>query len=372
MTAGNLTPSGPVVLFACGGSGGHVLPALAVAAELNRLAPEVRCRFVISPRPLDQQLLQAHGVSGVVLEAPDSNLFWKSPWRAGRQFWRAWQQGARVLFQEQPVVVVGTGGAVSLPVGFAAIRQRRPLLLIEPNAVWGRANACLRRWARRIFAGFPVTPVAESAHRNQRVQVTGVPLRRAICELADRPLPPGRRTLLIMGGSQGASELNSAVLESLPQWGASLDGWRIVHLTGSRDAQRVRERYLELGTPAEVLPFVSDMVSLYIQSGLAICRGGASTLAELACAGIPAVVYPHPGAVRQHQLRNAEQYASEGGVVVLHETAVPEAARELSGHLKRLLEETATRERMAIQQHRQARPRAAEEIAAAILKHFPG
>jgi UDP-N-acetylglucosamine--N-acetylmuramyl-(pentapeptide) pyrophosphoryl-undecaprenol N-acetylglucosamine transferase len=145
-----------------------------------------------------------------------------------------------------------------------------------------------------------------------------------------------------------------------------------VHLTGSRDAQRVRERYLELGTPAEVLPFVSDMVSLYIQSGLAICRGGASTLAELACAGIPAVVYPHPGAVRQHQLRNAEQYASEGGVVVLHETAVPEAARELSGHLKRLLEETATRERMAIQQHRQARPRAAEEIAAAILKHFPG
>jgi UDP-N-acetylglucosamine--N-acetylmuramyl-(pentapeptide) pyrophosphoryl-undecaprenol N-acetylglucosamine transferase len=235
--------------------------------------------------------------------------------------------------------------------------------LVEPNAVPGRANRAAARFARRIFVGFDAAAevFARSVGR-ERLSTAGIPLRSALVEAFGRqaarrvPAPPFR--LLVFGGSQGARQINEAMIEAAP----SLDAQRleIFHQTGEADRERVAAAYTAVGLRAEVVAFEPDMPTRYRWADLALCRAGALTVAELAMAGLPALLVPYPYAADDHQLANARALADAGAARVLaaRPLPTPDVVKAIGGAFANPAELQAMSARAA----KLARPDAAERI----------
>lgn len=314
--------------IAGGGTGGHVTPALALGEAIRAHDADHRVLFIGSDRGLEARLVPE---AGFELEALGSRQV-MGRGLLGRAVGalsilgaslRAW----RVLGRFRPDVVVSVGGYAAMPAGLAAVVRRIPLVLVEPNAIPGRVNRLLARFAWRVFVGF------EAAGRRLdpdwrpgedtpgRVRCVGIPLRARLVEAfaggAPRrtPAPPIR--LLVFGGSQGARQINEAVMDALPAW-ATLE-LAIVHQTGEADRDRVADAYAKSGVAAEVIAFERDMPARYAWADLALCRSGALTVAELALAGLPALLVPYPYAADDHQAANAAELERAG------------AARKLDG-----------------------------------------
>ncbi len=360
----------PVFVFAGGGSGGHLYPGLAIADELNRLLPEIRSHFVCSDRDIDRQILANAGVSWTPLHVPTAGLLWRQPWRQCPNFWRAWRTAVNLLRDHPRAIVVGTGGFVSVPVVLAAGWLRRPVVLLEPNAVPGRATTALQRLAHLVCTGFPET--AEGLRRSTPLLNTGIALRsdltsRAIGNnLAGRP-----RQILVLGGSQGAAELNELVLRVVQEQPSLFAGWTIRHQVGSGGVERAREVYEAAGVTADVQTFFDPIADVYCSSQLVISRAGATSLAEFAGTGLPAVLVPHRQAVRNHQLANAALFAKVGAAVVVAGSSNGGRQAELRTGLKALLGDENLRTSFSHAMRQQARPHAAADIAA-VLTHLIG
>lgn len=294
------------------------MPGLAIADALT--AQEAGCRivFVGSDRPLEKHLVNAHAGRHYALPVESSLTLRRNPLKFLWRNWRAYCQALRILKDEQPRAVIGLGGFASVPLVFAATRHGVPTVILEQNLLPGRATRWLSRYADRVCVSFAETGTRLA--RSAKVELTGNPVRKEILH-ASQAVPlnsvDAQPTLLVLGGSQGAAPLNDAILQMVTRERAAFAGWRIVHQTGRDQLQQVHSAYERLAIDHAVDSFFADMPERYGQATLAISRAGATTLAELACAGCPALLVPYPHAADNHQLRNAQFYEAAGGARVV-------------------------------------------------------
>ncbi len=306
----------PHVLFAGGGTGGHLYPGLALAKALQARAGRIWITFVGTAHGLDAELAPAAGFPLYTVPAGrGSPLSLRRPWNAVR-FVQSVTACRRIFRMRPPDVVVGLGGFAAAPAGLAARWAGVPLVLLEQNVLPGRVTRLLSRWAAEIHLQFDEARTRLPRARGA-VLHSGSPLRAELAALADGPPVDGDR-LLVMGGSQGARRLNELVCAGVPSLIRSEVA--LTHLAGRRDFDFVRSAYA--GVPseaAEVRAYADDMADLYRRTRLGLCRAGAMTLAEFAAAGLPAVLVPYPAARDDHQTVNAEVVARAGAAVVLPE-----------------------------------------------------
>jgi UDP-N-acetylglucosamine--N-acetylmuramyl-(pentapeptide) pyrophosphoryl-undecaprenol N-acetylglucosamine transferase len=346
-------------LLAGGGSGGHLFPGVALAEELTRRNPRCRILFAGSGRGIDRTVLAGTRWEHAPLPVRPPSA--RHPISSVRTFTAGLRESLRLIDDLRPAAVIGLGGFASVPVGLAARLRRIPLILLEQNAIPGRATSLLSRWADRVCVSFePTIPLLP---KSASPILTGNPVRDAVRQIRlRRDRTP---TLLILGGSQGAAGVNAMTITAIARLKGRLAGWRITHQTGERDAPAVRDAYAAHGIAAEVAPFFPDLPTRYAEATLAISRAGATTLAELACAGLPAILVPYPRSVRDHQQRNAEHFASAGAAAVVPEGE--EAADRLAHTLASLLEHPTRLAAMSAAMRRLARPDAAGAVADLIL-----
>jgi len=325
--------TGAVALVMAGGTGGHVFPALATARVLQRRG--YRIVWLGTQRGIEARLVPAAGIPVEWLSV--SGLRGKgllTLLAAPLRLLVALYQALRVVRRHRPAVVLGAGGFASGPGGVAAWLLRRPLVVHEQNAVAGLTNRVLARLADRVLEGFPGS-FGGSVHAEH----VGNPVRPEIAAVA----PPerrfaarnGRARLLVFGGSQGAARLNAVVPAALAELPQALRP-EVLHQTGRTGLDETVAAYRSRGIEADVRPFIDDMAGAYGWADLAVCRAGALTVAELAAAGVPAVLVPFPAAVDDHQTRNAEHAVQAGAAVLLPESTLTPLT--LAATLRELLE----------------------------------
>jgi len=356
------------VILAGGGTGGHLQPGVAVAEALVGMAPEVRVCFVGTGTPLERQILLAAGYRCHTVPA--------RPLPRGIRQWPAflrdtlagYRRARLLLSQQRPAAVVGLGGYASVPVAWMAARRGVPVVLLEQNAVPGRATRWLSRSAAALCSAWDTDgwqPPGRVWH-----QVTGNPVQAAFFARG-RPVDgqtDGPRQLLVLGGSQGARALNQTVPRLLARLRPLLANWRIVHQSGWADWQATRTLYARLGLEATVVPFVADMPALLTRSALAVSRAGGTTLAELAATAVPAVLVPYPFASDDHQRINARRLVSSGAAVTVdQDERYGPFAQRLQQAVERLLADSGRLARMRLAMGRLARPEAAMDVARVVL-----
>lgn len=364
-----MTRSGPQsIIFAGGGTAGHLFPALAAAEQLRQLAADVKIVFAGSGRAMEQRHVSAAGFDYAALPSrplPQSVGDWV-PFvvenLAG--YWAA----RRLLADERATVVVGLGGYASAPTARAALRLGIPLVLLEQNVLPGKATRWLARRAAAVCAAW--APAKNHLPPGTRALTTGNPLRAEFFAPAHK-----ENLLLVLGGSHGAHALNVDVPKALYRAASSLNGWRIVHQTGEADHSAVARLYRRLGIDAETAPFFADMPRLMRSARLAISRAGGTTLAELAATSTPAVLVPYPHAADDHQRHNAELLVRAGGAVIVDQCGANPGGdtlrfdAALADALHPLISEPARLEAMGRVMRRFARPEAARQVAEIILQH---
>ncbi len=311
------TETSTCVLFAGGGTGGHLFPGVAVARELARRRPATRITFVGSGRDVESRVLSKEGLSLERVRAV--GLMGRSLTAVARGlvvlpagFLDAW----RVLRRHRPGLVVGLGGYSSGPVVALAALQNVPTLLLEQNAVPGVTNRLLSRLVRSAAVSYE----AALPHFGSVGFVSGNPVRTAFFDV-----PPPRSTLtqphiLVLGGSQGAHAINLAMVEAAPLITAAWATARFTHQSGEADLDLVRRGYRSAGATARVETFLDGMDKEMAGADVIVCRAGATTLAELAAAGRAAILVPYPHATHDHQRHNAAVVAQAGAAEVIDPT----------------------------------------------------
>ena len=358
--------SAPVALIMAGGTGGHVYPALALARELRtrswriiwlgtRRGLEAR---VVAADNIPIEWLSIGGLRGKGL------LTWVvAPFRLAR----ALLEALAVMRRHRPNVVVGLGGYVTGPGGVAAWLARTPLLIHEQNAIAGFTNRCLARLAREVYAAFP-----NAFGDGVVAQVIGNPVRAEIAAIpppAERfALRSGAIRILVIGGSLGAARLNSVLPYALARLAGRI-AVDVRHQSGERWIEAARRGYAEAGVRAQVSPFIEDMADSYAWADLVICRAGALTVSELACAGVGAILVPYPAHLDDHQTHNARILVAEGAALLIADRDL--TAERLAVELTALCAGRGRLIAMAERARLLARTGACAELAVA-CEHYAG
>lgn len=353
------------VAIACGGTGGHLFPGIAVGHELVAAGCEVT--LLISPKEVDQQAVKGAAQEFNIITLPAVGL-------RGRNFLRfltaslaSRRAAVRAFRPAPPDAVLAMGGFTSAPPVLAGKKFGAITFLHESNTIPGRANRWLAHVVHECFVGFP-----EAAGRlsNSRVLTTGTPVRPQFQPMEPSGarvalgLDPDRPVLLVTGGSQGASGLNRLVIDALPQLEARTQ-LQFFHLTGPQDFEAVKAAYASLGRRARVQPFSSEMELLLGAATLAASRSGASSLAELAAMGVPSLLVPFPAATDNHQLHNAAAFVNAGASQLLDQRHT--GAEQFADAVSTLLADGARLHAMAAAAARLHQPDAAAVIARRIL-----
>ena len=306
--------SAPVALIMAGGTGGHVYPALALARELRTRSWQIvwlGTRRGLEARVVPAENLPIEWLSVGGLRGKGLLTWLAAPLRLGRSLLEA----LAVMRRHRPTVVVGLGGFVSGPGGVAAWLTRCPLLIHEQNAIAGFTNRCLARLAREVYAAFP-----DAFGSGVVTRVIGNPVRSDIISLpppAERfALRSGAIRILVVGGSLGAARLNNVLPYALARLAGRI-AVEVRHQSGDRWLETARRTYAEAGVRAQVVPYLEDMADSYAWADLVICRAGALTISELACAGVGAILVPFPAAVDDHQTHNARLLVAEGAALLI-------------------------------------------------------
>jgi UDP-N-acetylglucosamine--N-acetylmuramyl-(pentapeptide) pyrophosphoryl-undecaprenol N-acetylglucosamine transferase len=393
---------GPHIVLAGGGTPGSLYPGLAVAAHIAERMPEATITFVGNGRPQERHPVAAAGFNYAHVPsrpAPETALHtvrFVTDNLAG--YW-----ACRWYFREKHVsLVVGLGGAASAPAVRAGISRGIPTVLLEPNASPGRATRWLASAATVVCLGFnearaelpssapvivtgnPARPAFERLHRQRQSW------RNGYCTLHDEHDAPifadhaalssggscedrgFEQRLVIIGGAGGARTINENIPHVLTQLRDQLVGWQIVHQSGEGQLQETERRYRDAGVDALVVAFIDEMAPVMFDSDLAVCRPGGTTLAELALAGLPAVLVPYPPVMDFH-MANAEVFAAAGAATVIDETDLGTTlGKELVSHLRPLLGDRKLLQRMAAKMRVLARPDAAALVTDAICDALHG
>jgi UDP-N-acetylglucosamine--N-acetylmuramyl-(pentapeptide) pyrophosphoryl-undecaprenol N-acetylglucosamine transferase len=241
------------------------------------------------------------------------------------------------LVRIRPDIIIGLGGYGSVLPVFAAYITGIPIILIEPNVIPGRANLLMARWADAVLCHWESS---KKRFKKGQIGVTGVPIRSGIVENETEDsgnpfkLNFRKKTLLVMGGSQGAQAINKVMLQSIPKLQTLVPGLQIIHLTGKHGYQAAKEAYKGMGISSFVSEFYADIGAAYRLSDLVISRSGANTIAEITAVGIPAILVPYPYATDNHQYWNAYELSSAGGALIIkQEELKPERVTKLVSDL---------------------------------------
>ena len=362
------TPSPFRVVIACGGTGGHLFPGLAVAETLHARGHEVL--LFVSEKEIDTTALKAHpefraeklpsvGMPSMVVSPAFVRFL--------RRFWDSYRQCGEIYRKFRPSVILGMGGFTSTAPILAARMKHLPCFVHESNAIPGRANRLAARFASSVLIGFED---CRPHFGGASCIFTGTPVRKNLGKPLERAtamkafgLDPEKPTLLVTGGSQGASGINQLLFKSAPILAGG--NIQIIHLTGKNDDRLAAANYQRDGIPHYVAPFHHSMEEAYSASDLVISRSGASSLSELSCFGLPSILIPYPFATDDHQKANAEIYARSGAAeMFMEKEAVPEV---FSALISNLLNDPQRRERMALAA-RQIAPASAAEIVADVME----
>jgi UDP-N-acetylglucosamine--N-acetylmuramyl-(pentapeptide) pyrophosphoryl-undecaprenol N-acetylglucosamine transferase len=334
--------SARTILMMAGGTAGHVMPALAVAADLSARGWKVH--WMGSPAGMENRLVQPqgypmHAIDFGGLRGKGIAARLRLPWRLAR----ALVQALHVLRKVRPDVVLGMGGYITVPGGLAARLLGFPLLIHEQNGVAGSANRLLARLGARALESLPGTL--------RGAVLTGNPVRAPIAALPDpESRLAGRQgplQVLVVGGSLGAQALNECVPRALALLPTETRP-RVIHQAGERHLADLRANYAAAGVEGDLRAFIDDMARCYGEADLVICRAGATTVAELAAAGLPAILVPYPHAIDDHQTANARRLAKAGAAELVPQAQFdpPRLAQLLSGLGRERLLEMARRARM--------------------------
>jgi UDP-N-acetylglucosamine--N-acetylmuramyl-(pentapeptide) pyrophosphoryl-undecaprenol N-acetylglucosamine transferase len=360
-------------------SGGHLIPALELTSALARAGAVVKLWYARrrATAPLTR-LLIAQALATLATETTRESrvevepIFLAPSRNPARRLWHGaalWRRTQRCVAEFAPHVVVGFGGWVSAPVLLAAMRRRIACLLHEQNVLPGRANRWLVSRVDRVALAFRDT---RALLNGPRCCVVGLPVRREIGRLSRSEaaqqlgLRPDQPTVLVIGGSQGSRTLNRLMVEAMARATAEeRQRWQVIHVAGPDDEQAVRAAYAAAAVQARVAAALSDMAAAYAQADLVVSRAGASTIAELARVGLPALLVPYPHA-GGHQLANARMVEAIGGGWVFEEPRV--TAEALLGALRRLLADHTLRALMGSRMRRLDVPEATEQLARAVME----
>lgn len=362
------------VILAGGGTGGHLFPGLAVIDELRRRRPSLEVLFVGTERGIEARVLPKMGERLELLEV--SPLKGQSPMNLMKSLFRmpkALGAARKILDEFKPDLVIGVGGYASGPMLLAASRAKIPTAILEQNAHVGLTNRLLAKRVGRAYLSFEETAVK---FREETVRVVGNPIRKEIVAAARLahvdPLGFEARAdqIFILGGSQGARALNEFLPEALAALDLGAMGVSVLHQTGESMRDAVEARYQELGVPARVESFISDMAGAYASSKLVIARAGASTVAELAALGRPAIFIPFPFAADDHQTRNAESLESAGAALSIQERDLDRD--EMIATIRDLLEDEPKRRAMGEAARRVGKPEAAADIVDDLMAWLEG
>ncbi|HUC85749.1 MAG TPA: undecaprenyldiphospho-muramoylpentapeptide beta-N-acetylglucosaminyltransferase [Candidatus Acidoferrales bacterium] len=359
--------SHPLVAIACGGTGGHLFPGLAVAGELKQNGCEVA--LLISPKEVDQEAVKS--ASGLaVFTLPAVGLQNRNYFTFAGNFVRSLFAARKAFRQHRPEAVLAMGGFTSAPPIFVAKELGARTFLHESNTVPGKANRYLAHFVDEVFVGFPETAARLKA---RAITHTGTPVRAQFSILdadgrvsaanhfgfkSDRPV------VLVMGGSQGASGLNAMVLSALPLLAPKK--WQWLHLTGVTDFEKAKSAYAAVGLAAVVKPFLAEMDLALGLATAAVSRAGASSLAEIAAVRLPALLVPFPAAADNHQFFNAQAYAAGGAARLLEQKdSTPE---KVAAVLVELVENGPARVKIMAALEPWHAPQSAVQIATGILR----
>ena len=352
----------PFIAIACGGTGGHLFPGLAVAQQLQERGCDVA--LLISPKEVDQQAVKS--VLGMeIFTLPAVGLQNRNYFSFAKSFWNSFRASQKFFRQRRPVAVLAMGGFTSAPPIFAAKLSGAKTFLHESNTIPGRANRLLARFVDTAFIGFPETA---ARLRAKKTLVTGTPVRpqfqprdAAECRIA-LGLNPNLPVILVVGGSQGARGLNDLVLSALPL--LKNRDWQFLHLTGANDFERVNAAYAANGIKAVVKPFMTEMNLALGAATACISRSGASSLAEMAAMRLPSLLVPLPTAADNHQFFNALAFDKTGAAKLLEQKSSPENVARL---LAEIVGDEAVRQKIQAALTQWHAPEAAATIAENIL-----
>ena len=377
----NLETKTLFVAIACGGTGGHLFPGLAVAEQLKLRGCDVA--LLVSPKDVDQQAVKS--ASGMeILTLPTVGLQNRNYFSFTGTFVKSLFAARKLYRQRRPDAVLAMGGFTSAPPIFVAKDLGVKTFLHESNTIPGRANRLLSRFVDGAFVGFPE---AAARLKTRKVTVTGTPVRpqfqpqdAAKCRSA-LGLDPNRPTILVVGGSQGASGLNEMILSALPclaergqlarevglggEHAGGPPALQFLHLTGAKDFEKVNAAYTARGIKAVVKPFLAEMDLALGAATVAVSRAGASSLAEIAAMRLPALLVPFPAAADNHQFFNASAFEKTGAAKLLEQKySTPE---KVAAILTEMIENEAARSKMQSALAQWHAPKAAEQIAENIL-----
>lgn len=358
------------VMIAGGGTGGHLFPGIALAEQVVAAGGEVR--FVGTDRGIEAKAVPEYGYSLDKIEVSGIKGRGIKGLIAGLlRLPKAWLQSRRIIKRFDPDVVVGVGGYASGPIVATAWLLRRPTAILEQNSVPGVTNRILGKLVRRVFATFP------DAHGHfpaRKVVLAGNPIRAALVERLEQARSEAASEatsrpvrLFVFGGSQGARAINQAMTGAAAALAEALPGVEIWHQTGAGELDATRAGYAEAGLSepqVRVVPFIKDMSEPYAWCDLVICRAGATSLAELAAVGCPALLIPFPHAADDHQTHNAKSLVDVGAAVMVAE---PQLDRDrLVAEVTGLLGDSERLASMRANMLAAAKPQAAASIYAAL------
>jgi UDP-N-acetylglucosamine--N-acetylmuramyl-(pentapeptide) pyrophosphoryl-undecaprenol N-acetylglucosamine transferase len=346
------------VLISGGGTGGHLFPAIAVAQALSRKDPDATILFAGRREGIEAKTVASYGMPFKAI--PAAPLYteqvwrnWKLPPVLGAALWQSW----RLLDRFKPDVVLGTGGYVSVPLIMAAGLARVPIVLQEQNLMPGRATRALARFAAKVATAYPESsrflPAAKTV-------VTGTPVRTEFWRRKEN-FPERPRTILVLGGSQGAHRLNQAIADAVP-WLLDRPDLGIMHQTGAREIDAMQAVKATLPPMAaaryEPFAFANDLADRIRAADLVISRAGASTLSEVSAIGVPMILIPYPYA-GGHQRMNVTPYESAGAAIVIPDE---EVEGRLRGVVTSVIDDPARYRKMVEAMRGLGRPYAAEEV----------
>jgi UDP-N-acetylglucosamine--N-acetylmuramyl-(pentapeptide) pyrophosphoryl-undecaprenol N-acetylglucosamine transferase len=371
----------PFVAIACGGTGGHLFPGLAVAEQLKLRGCDVA--LLISPKDVDQQAVKsAQGME--IFTLPAVALQNKNYFSFAGSFVKSLFAARKIFNKRRPDAVLAMGGFTSAPPVFIAKDTGIKTFLHESNTIPGRANRFLSRFVDGAFVGFPE---AAARLKTRKVTVTGTPVRpqfqprdAAACRTA-LGLEPNLPTILVVGGSQGARGLNEMILSALPclaecgrlacefvpgrEHAGEPPALQFLHLTGANDFEKVKAAYTARGIKAVVKPFLAEMDLVLSAATATVSRAGASSLAEIAAMRLPALLVPYPAAAGNHQFFNASAFEKTGAAKLLEQkNSTPD---KVAAILTGLVDDETARSTMQSALAQWHMPKAAEQIAESIL-----
>lgn len=360
------------IVMAGGGTGGHVYPGIALAAELQRLQPETRISWVGTEDRVESWAVPAAGypiayLPVTFLKGRRGLALLKALFGLPVALWRAF----RLVGKLKPDAVVGLGGFVSGPLCLAAALRGRKVFLLEQNARPGITNRLNARVSRTIFATFEASREHFPA---AKVQVAGNPIRPALLEAFTQPRGEDRsheaRRILVFGGSQGSLTLNETIPVSLRHVHDAGVDIEVRHASGKGRIAELDAGYQDATFPVERLEYIEDMAEAYRWADLVICRAGATTISELTAVGLPALYVPFPYAADDHQAANAKEIVEAGGGWMLRDEELREG--KAATLLADVLRDPDLLRRAGLAAKERGRPQAGADIARTILASLEG